>query len=553
MTESVTASADVEGVFRLMKDAFTDSTKVLLELMQNARRAGSPTVEIVWEPATQSLTVIDDGAGIDDFATLLTLAKSGWDSKMASEERAFGAGFWSAVHGCKRLHVESKGRGFIADTADILAFKQIPIYRCDQQRTVIRMLDLHRPMDNQSVFESAARGFPIPVLLNGQELARPDALDDAFESTSIGRVRLGTAPLAGITLYLQGFRVGESAGASRFNDDAPAVVHLDSTQFRARAPDRDCLVDGAHVPALVQKTVFGLWTRYYEALKAQGNTSALVEDAALLRRLGCLHLINDIPMIPDEFLERVQIEWFCDSDFGRDRPFTRALRREDAEQAVLLHVRAVPAVAGTLEPIRWGDELDFDLADFNLVQYLALHNAVVVSDGLDPGHWVYSLPNLIKERPSLESVEATDGAALESIDGHVIDHRFVACDAVTFRGSLGTVSSRAALALEQVDDGKPAIYVSAEAPLGTLVPMLGTFTDGNDQYQEDWYREDLLLLENRLAMARGGDPSELIAALLRRNLWSSTLGAIGPRTFTVRIDPAEASVLRQVAVTLAEA
>lgn len=57
----------------------------IIELLQNARRAGATKVTI--SNRDGCVTVKDNGPGIDDFAKLLDLGGSGWDES-ASRARA---------------------------------------------------------------------------------------------------------------------------------------------------------------------------------------------------------------------------------------------------------------------------------------------------------------------------------------------------------------------------------------------------------------------------------------------------------------------------------
>ena len=56
----------------------------IIELLQNARRAGATHVNIVNDQ--DYVTVADDGRGIADFAVLLDLGGSGWDETCEQSE-----------------------------------------------------------------------------------------------------------------------------------------------------------------------------------------------------------------------------------------------------------------------------------------------------------------------------------------------------------------------------------------------------------------------------------------------------------------------------------
>ncbi|WP_204336359.1 ATP-binding protein, partial [Proteus mirabilis] len=86
-----------------LKFAFSNFSTFLAELIQNSRRAGASMVDIRLEG--KSLTVIDDGQGVQDFQKLFTIAESGWDAQTQSLENPFGMGFTSALFACEVLKV----------------------------------------------------------------------------------------------------------------------------------------------------------------------------------------------------------------------------------------------------------------------------------------------------------------------------------------------------------------------------------------------------------------------------------------------------------------
>lgn len=73
------------------------ASDVLTELLQNARRAGATKVHIdqLTEDGQDIVVVRDDGKGIDDPATLLTLGDSGWQEDIARREDPAGMGMFS--------------------------------------------------------------------------------------------------------------------------------------------------------------------------------------------------------------------------------------------------------------------------------------------------------------------------------------------------------------------------------------------------------------------------------------------------------------------------
>lgn len=78
----------------------------IIEILQNARRAGATRVEITNRDGV--VTVRDDGRGIDDFSTLLDLGGSTWDDSLESSEDPCGVGLFCLAP--RQATVRSNGR-----------------------------------------------------------------------------------------------------------------------------------------------------------------------------------------------------------------------------------------------------------------------------------------------------------------------------------------------------------------------------------------------------------------------------------------------------------
>ena len=65
----------------------------IIELLQNARRAGATKVNISNEK-DGNITITDNGSGIEDFQKLLDLGNSGWDEKLEAGEDPAGVGLF---------------------------------------------------------------------------------------------------------------------------------------------------------------------------------------------------------------------------------------------------------------------------------------------------------------------------------------------------------------------------------------------------------------------------------------------------------------------------
>ena len=96
MLPSICASVSpdtINRVGRLFNNSLPDA---LGELLQNARRAGATKVEIELRRDDHVvLSIADDGIGIIDPASVITLGRSDWDSSIATREDPAGMGMFS--------------------------------------------------------------------------------------------------------------------------------------------------------------------------------------------------------------------------------------------------------------------------------------------------------------------------------------------------------------------------------------------------------------------------------------------------------------------------
>jgi hypothetical protein len=116
-----------EGALRNQRFAFTDRFTLVSELLQNARRAGATSIAIDHDAEARTLTVRDNGRGIDDFQKLLTFNESGWDEPTCDAENPFGVGFSKCLYAASRCIVRSRGLCADFDTAAALARTPIDV------------------------------------------------------------------------------------------------------------------------------------------------------------------------------------------------------------------------------------------------------------------------------------------------------------------------------------------------------------------------------------------------------------------------------------------
>ena len=283
-----------------MHHAFSSRYTVVTELLQNARRARASRVAVDYDPATRTLAVRDDGIGIADWQKLLTVGEPGWDASVVRDEHASGTGFVKSLYAAQRCSVHSRGRKIAFDTAD--ALRQRPIAVCDTPagaETCVALEGVLLPEFARRML-AIASAFPVPVICNGSVLPRPFALDARpYLATAVGQVHLagsedGRATTA-LVLVLQGIVVYGDHCLDRDGN----VVHLDPRRFRARLPDRDMLLDEAHVVQQVEAVLKALWrSRLSEAKRTLATEVFVARFFAAASAWGASDLLPTSPSCP---------------------------------------------------------------------------------------------------------------------------------------------------------------------------------------------------------------------------------------------------------------
>lgn len=256
---AVELTVDPGQLLVTLRHAFSNSTTLFPELMQNARRAGATRVAFEVQSSGETtcrVVVTDDGRGIDDLSVLLRLGASAWPEQIMEAEAPYGMGFLASLFAAKHITVESRGQSLSAETSHILARRPIVITACASEdgQTRIVLDGIEIPAERiLAVLTSNAKGFPIPVSVNDTWLDRPHADTEAhaatFAETPIGRVRIpgihckadirdpNEQTLYSPHLYLLGLPVSTERGRGV----GDCQVHLDPQHFNARWPDRESL------------------------------------------------------------------------------------------------------------------------------------------------------------------------------------------------------------------------------------------------------------------------------------------------------------------------
>lgn len=534
---TVQVTADPGTLLRALSKTFTSTTTVLAELLQNGRRAGATRIDI--HVADEIIVVQDDGCGIADFNILLSIAQSGWDEAVKRNDAPYGLGFLSSLFSCKYLGVMSKGMHLYAATDDLIDVKKVPFNKTGvETKTEIRLHE-HRLGNTASVIaaiERYARGFPIPVFVNEQEVDRPDAIENLeLIDTPIGLVTRGvTQGYAPSRVYLQGLPI--SVGArnvySRSNsydrNGLYDVLHLASPRFEGRMPDRTQLIDAEKAQQEITEVLRGLTRDYVTERAAKLDPADFVDQYFGLA--GCLNmhdLMNSFDIIPAGWLAA-----FCDAP---------TLTPSDWDKNYL----SVPMADNGL-PLRVvSRERMVEMGVFNLDDFdeyggdfLAAHAThgigAFVDDKIPSWHWAKELSKDVSP------------ADFELIAGKEIGrHAFSVWGETANVVLVETLQARTIEALRKeietvdiplyYDTGADLLYMTPDASAHDAVRNVCDFVsdDDHDEEAESNAANDLYVIVQSLQQT---DPLELFSSIIRNYVNTTVPDTLKGKSFKVSFD-----------------
>lgn len=523
---TVRVQSDTSTLLQALRATFTDHTKVLGELLQNGRRAKATRLEIT--VTDEAIAISDDGVGIDDPSVLLAIAKSGWDEETMKDDAPYGLGWVSCLFACETVSVMSKGKHLIAQTEDLIALKPVVVNEsADLGFTEVRLLS-HRLGKASTIIDhlrSLARGFPIPVIVNGTELERPYALTSGewvegevclvHRSAALNLSNVGNT----VGYYLQGLPIGIFGSRSSWHDSA---IHLKSPQVKGRLPERDTVLEPNAVHAAVQKDRRDIAGRVAREMAAAGEFDTLLKASDTLAELELLDLIDGANRVPDGVLEvfkeapYLTREWNSDEYLG------------DAESMTLDDLRALGAIYWT--PGGLDDETLVDKHFVNARKGVMVGNAKYVS-------W-------LSKFVEVHEVDATDitvepinvrGSGSMAELWQVEDVQFV--DGIRLvHPTLGAAELAPKSAVFAKNEDGNTLYVTEGANASDAVCQVEIFVDEDDRDDDDWRtRASNELYLQMMDVFGSASPVALFQQVIN-DAYLSLPERVKGQTFTVTVD-----------------
>ena len=192
----IRASIHQDAIHKVSRFFNATTTGCLHEILQNSRRSGATRVDITLKDGTVNVT--DDGQGVQHPEALLAFGFSQWDEHTARNEDPAGMGVYALARK-DRVTITSRTRHqpqawqvhldeahFTGAKAAPLTFLNTPM---DAGTTVSFRDDYAKPDDAKG----AARYYPLPVTLNGENLEQTDFLRNCVRIEQWQGLRIGVS------------------------------------------------------------------------------------------------------------------------------------------------------------------------------------------------------------------------------------------------------------------------------------------------------------------------------------------------------------------------
>lgn len=547
---TVRASINERKFFDSMKHLFASSYSVLGELMQNARRAGAARIDFTVDVEKKTASVVDDGHGITDFGVLVALCDSGWSEQVQLTDKPFGMGLFSLFFAAESVKFRSGGQSLTVSLDDIVNKRELLVQNDPETAgipgTRIELVGLSDKMTDMEwnygfgingtktpsvirQIQRRAKGFPIPVFINGQECERPYAR----EALHGMQTPIGYVSYPGVTddsshihdvnhcqWFLQGLPIGGDIGRNN-----QIIIHLDSVQFTARMPDRSELFDQSEQSEKITAVLKEMVKNRLAQLKASMDP----KDFALkhwgnCKEHHCLHLMDDVPWIPANRFRTVdQVSKEGEEVYGPYSFSEDLIPREQFLSGELLAVRGEPHAT---------DDSLFAALKLKVMQRLGM---LALMDNIGEGHWFNAVAPVIDDlkfewevsgdKPGVQTYWGDSGQcdirladAVTITITSAVDDSF--CKEVVFKDDWLLLPIHPNVE----DDGYGGEWhfngyvIGNDASPDEPVDALSTFRDEHDHYREEWRDTAKAEFWGAVQALQGKPLSDMVESVLHKHM-----------------------------------
>lgn len=298
MIATAVAPETITKVTRLFNNTAYD---VVCELFQNARRAGAKdiAVTIIGAGDASYLQVVDDGHGIADPASMVTLGRSGWSDDTRRAEDPAGMGVFSLAGRdvIIRSYSQPDRQGWMAHIPALAWATSRPIAISPDSIPYGTSITIRMPEQWLATIErdvaAAALHLPVAVSLNDEQQPRKDWLADAvhvevWNGTRIGILNVSASQHSvkdpslnfhGVTIPCHLPHVKETDRGAHW---VARVDIVNAPEVQLVLPARKEVVENDGIAALRRSVQCAL----YRAIAAQGTHRLSFEQWSEARDLG---------------------------------------------------------------------------------------------------------------------------------------------------------------------------------------------------------------------------------------------------------------------------
>lgn len=300
MIATAVAPETITKVTRLFNNTAYD---VVCELFQNARRAGAKDIAVTIIDAGDAsyLQVVDDGHGIADPASMVTLGRSGWSDDTRRAEDPAGMGVFSLAGRdvIIRSYSQPDRQGWMAHIPALAWATSRPIAISPDSIPYGTSITIRMPEQWLATIErdvaAAALHLPVAVSLKDEQQPRKDWLSDAvhvevWNGTRIGILNVSasqhsvkdpTLNFHGVTIPCHLPHVQETDRGAHW---VARVDIVNAPEIQLVLPARKEVVENDGIAALRRSVQCAL----YRAIAAQGTHRLSFEQWSEARDLGII-------------------------------------------------------------------------------------------------------------------------------------------------------------------------------------------------------------------------------------------------------------------------
>lgn len=520
---------------------FTDKTKVISELVQNARRAGATSVAINYEASADvvsKISISDNGSGISDFTKLFILAESGWDADVQVSEQPYGMGFFSTLSCAKTVTIRSLNQFITLDSEQALAGADIgEPQACDYlagTEIILEGVDILKTT-LQNFFMAAFHYSSIEILVNGvaalRALSLPNTDQNKVVDTPFGKLVMNEWFIDAATVIVQEMRVGSFNSLSNWTD--PNILFANN-RIQARMPDRDAILDKAVVEA-----EFTTWLKSFYHEKLTAIRAEFANDIAFLEQYFkavlhyCPTMLNEIDWLPACAFTGAGYPILCSStNYESDTGVTSDVKREALESGQVFITSG---------------HADLHSNELVMSHFLYRVNAMSLTtdadNNLPENHWA---------RPYIRTVAESDFTV--RFDGfaspinlnlaHVYHFSLSKCDGIEikYEPTGQTVSIQddciyfgdSEANIEFPADLRASSVVAGDFCMQSLLLQMSSYEDEYDSMLDDLLEADTRAAELQFKAATGVDANEILSDLIGNLPESIALALVG-KEFTAKL------------------